>query len=102
MRPLTWDLPGGIVDEGEDARKAALREVAEETGIKLTHLKPVYEARVGPERDVLLAFFTAVAAYPEVKVSWEHDRYKWVELSGLVGLGMSSYYQRAVEQAHSS
>ncbi|MET4644247.1 8-oxo-dGTP pyrophosphatase MutT (NUDIX family)/DNA-binding transcriptional regulator YhcF (GntR family) [Streptomyces atratus] len=27
-----WELPGGIVDEGEDARATALREVEEETG----------------------------------------------------------------------
>ena len=29
---LSWELPGGIVDEGEDPVAAGLRELAEETG----------------------------------------------------------------------
>lgn len=29
---LSWELPGGIIDEGEDPVEAGLRELAEETG----------------------------------------------------------------------
>lgn len=31
--PLTWQLPQGGIDRGEDARAAALRELHEETGV---------------------------------------------------------------------
>jgi len=31
-----WELPGGRVDVGEDARATAVREVAEETGLQVT------------------------------------------------------------------
>lgn len=30
--PLTWGLPGGKIDEGENARTAAVRELEEEAG----------------------------------------------------------------------
>src|SRR5262245_54233171 len=35
-----WELPGGGVDTGETLEQAAIREVAEETGIELDHLGP--------------------------------------------------------------
>lgn len=34
-----WDLPGGMVDPGESAVQAAFREVTEELGIVLVHLR---------------------------------------------------------------
>jgi 8-oxo-dGTP pyrophosphatase MutT (NUDIX family) len=44
-----WGLPKGHLEEGEDARQAAVREVAEETG--LDHLE------VGPEVETIEWFF---------------------------------------------
>ncbi len=35
-----WELPGGGLDNGESLEEAAIREVAEETGIELDQLGP--------------------------------------------------------------
>lgn len=43
-----WQMPQGGVDEGEDLEKAMLRELEEETGVKLSHVKIV-----GPMADEL-------------------------------------------------
>nr|WP_243711358.1 NUDIX hydrolase [Actinomadura sp. KC216] len=44
-----WELPGGIVDEREDSKQAALREVEEETGWRPHSLEHAvtYEPMVG-------------------------------------------------------
>ena len=38
-RPLTWDLPGGQFEEGEDLEESARREIREEAGIEVEDLK---------------------------------------------------------------
>ena len=40
QRGLSWSLPKGHIEEGEDAKTAAIREIEEETGIiRLTFIK---------------------------------------------------------------
>lgn len=36
---LKWDVPGGKIEKGESPREAILREIAEETGLKVKVLK---------------------------------------------------------------
>lgn len=40
-----WQMPQGGIDEGEDARTAALRELWEETGIGREHVEIIAKAR---------------------------------------------------------
>lgn len=48
--PFGWALPGGFVDPGEDLTTAVRREVAEETGLGLTHLSQ-FATYSDPDRD---------------------------------------------------
>jgi 8-oxo-dGTP pyrophosphatase MutT (NUDIX family) len=44
---LSWEIPGGGVDEGEEPEQAAVRECAEETGLLCRNLKPVIRFHLG-------------------------------------------------------
>jgi 8-oxo-dGTP pyrophosphatase MutT (NUDIX family) len=66
----TWTLPKGHLDPGETEEEAAVREIAEETGITCTLLRlltrtryPVY--RRGVWRDKQVAYFLASAPLSE-------------------------------------
>lgn len=38
---VTWEIPGGLVDAGEDPAAAAMRECLEETGYRARHAEPL-------------------------------------------------------------
>lgn len=48
-----WGFPGGKVDEGETPEQALVREIEEETGVKLdiNHLERIFSEDCGPGKD---------------------------------------------------
>lgn len=76
-----WALPGGFVDEGEDLEAAAIRELEEETSVKITYADQL-KAFGKPGRDprhhtVSVAFMAyvpdntvAVAADDAKEIGW--------------------------------
>ncbi|SCW82518.1 putative (di)nucleoside polyphosphate hydrolase [Sphingobium faniae] len=44
-RAEAWQMPQGGIDDGEDAKAAALRELGEETGIARSHVEIIAKAR---------------------------------------------------------
>jgi putative (di)nucleoside polyphosphate hydrolase len=40
-----WQMPQGGIDDGEDPREAALRELFEETGVTATHVDVIAQSR---------------------------------------------------------
>jgi len=87
-RPLQWDLPGGMMDEGEILEQGAAREVKEESGIELTdQLKVIFsKAEVASwddqnghhGRNVVRIYFVAYVEVATVILSYEHDMQSWV------------------------
>lgn len=76
-----WDLPGGGIRYFEKAEEGLLREIDEETGLKVTILKPLclFDA-IKPY--IHLCVFTYICCYEggEVQLSEEHDRFYWLTL----------------------
>lgn len=55
---LSWVFPGGAIEAGESPEQAAVREVAEETGLQVEAVKPLGD-RVHPKSGVPM-FYVAV------------------------------------------
>lgn len=102
------DLPGGLVDPGENEYEAVIREVAEETGIAIQsdELRMVYsktEFIKDENKSVTKHLFIAnVPADIDVTLSWEHSSYSWVPLNSLKNTGLRSFYDEAIKYCFSN
>ncbi len=78
-----WCVPGGKVEPGEEILFGAMRELEEETGIKVAlhtikYLKPLYmKTKYGSFGFYI--HYISLNEMPEVILSNEHDQYVWVD-----------------------
>ncbi len=78
IRPLGWDLPGGSLEFGEDPKKVIKREIEEETGINTGQIELLdITSFLEEDKYTLMIGYTAYADKTDVKLSFEHDLYKW-------------------------
>jgi len=89
---ISWVFPGGAIEAGESPEQAAVREVDEETGLKVESVK-VLGDRVHPKSKVPMHYVAVRLVGGEARVAddEELDAITWAthaELPGLVPYGL--------------
>lgn len=86
--PLYWDLPGGDIEFNENPYKSMLREIKEETGLTARNLSlfDIFSGVNSIGDYWITTAYTAFVANNKLKISWEHDLYKWVTVDEFLKL----------------
>lgn len=83
-----FTLPGGTVEDGETVIQALEREITEETGLKLKATNPVWvwqSNHIGKELlGIVFNIAEIVQKNTQIKLTAEHDKYKWIKYSDLI------------------
>jgi len=97
-----WGFPGGGAEKGETPEEAAIRETAEETGIKVLPEDLVFlEKVISPDRrDVhVFACKNFEGNVDAQKVYKEHDGYEWVAMDELKDYDKPDNSDRLIKKA---
>ncbi len=100
-----WDIPGGRIEASEPLYDALAREVFEETGLRVDSVHTLLAAQdiFVPEKDLRVVRLTyAVNASGEIRLSSEHDEYRWMSARAVLDSPNLDEYVREVLQTHTS
>lgn len=96
--PGKWELPGGKVDQGESFDQALLREVYEETNLKISldHVVGASEQNLHVIRAVHIIMSGKIMD-GELKISSEHEGYAWVFFEDLIDYELTDWLDSFVK-----
>lgn len=96
--PGKWEFPGGKPDIGEDFVQALLREVAEETDLTISLIRPVGTAESeSPSKKIVYLIMEARLESGQVHLSDEHDDYAWVPIGQLPKMDLADQFRHFAE-----
>ncbi|MFO0689374.1 MAG: A/G-specific adenine glycosylase [Myxococcota bacterium] len=92
-----WELPGGLLEAGEEAKDHAARIVREQVGLELRELEPVGRIEhVFTHRRLALELFRA-RAQPGMRVALrDYTAHRWVDAEGLLALAHAGSTRKAL------
>lgn len=95
-----WDIPGGRMNFGESPHEALIREIYEETGIKVNISTPFTVWSFMASEDLQVIGITMLANYVsgDVQLSEEHTEYKWIEPLEFEKLNANSSLKKEIAQ----
>ena len=100
-----WSFPGGAVDLGESVRHAVVREVREETGLRVEPGEVIDVADVilpdhgAPDYHFVLAVFRARRVGGRLRARSDAAEARWVRVRDLGSLDVTDTTLRTIEKA---
>ena len=98
-------VPGGKIEDQETEEQALIREIKEELGIEIIHIKKVGEKVKPPSKDfkdetttIHFIDFFAKAVSTEIKPNHEVLEYGWFEIDDALALPLLDTTRNFVEQ----
>ncbi len=95
-RPYDWEFPGGIVEDLEDPKATAIRELQEECGINTKDAYYLFASTSTDLSSIGLFFFTRTS-HQIPNLSYEHDKYEWVNINKANGWLSAEVYKKALK-----
>jgi len=87
-----YELPGGKLEFGEAPEDAVVREVSEETSLRVQPSRLVsarsYLSRDGKQHNVELFYVADVSPGDDVRMSREHEDFEWIRPGEESSLGL--------------
>jgi len=103
-----WEFPKGHIEKGEKAEEAAIREVEEETGLKIKNLIPGFKKKIkyffrknNKTTFKIVYYFLTETKEKEVKISSEHLGFKWLNPDKAKKLVKFKNSRQLIEEAES-
>lgn len=100
LEPGKYSLPGGKIEPGESEKDGAIRELGEETGIKLQDLTEIEAVQNG---DGSVSYYFVGKTNEEPVISEEHTGFKWLGAEEIEGenmiFGQNERFKQLYEKA---
>jgi len=99
-----WDLPGGMMEQGEEPLDCLVREVLEETGIHIDKDQAqIFHQQIAKgfgdmaREDVMKTFYTAKIEDEDISLSWEHKEHRWIDPRNRLADDISGFVVDVIE-----
>jgi 8-oxo-dGTP pyrophosphatase MutT (NUDIX family) len=98
---VSGELPGGGVDPGETIEQGAIRELLEETNLKVDKILSIFEGfdYTTPKKPKVRQINFKVTVKPGNIELTEHDRYRWIDANEIQSLKTNAVMQDCLSKA---